>query len=269
MNNSYDPNATPQRPPGVTRAWLIAIVAFATVVLVGLYLTRPKAKARHGDIDFKQSADDWYHHSLPISRPMPAPAAPREVPTPRAIRLSAPTQVLRAPTVPQSCAPCAERARRLQAIAASPIDLKVGANTLETPQQAVSGTGSPIIVSLKPAPPHTIVAWNYLYAVLETGVNSDHPRDLVARVSQDARDSVSQTEVLIPQGSTLHGTTKGVAALTNVNDPSLVVLWDDIALPNGGHIPLPQLPGMDASGYPGLDDQLDRHLVHQFGPVTA
>jgi type IV secretion system protein VirB10 len=121
------------------------------------------------------------------------------------------------------------------------------------------------MVSAKPAPPHTIAAWSFLYGTLETGINSDHPGDVIGRVSQDVKDTMTQTEVLIPQGSTLHGY-EGGPAQVRPNDTSIIVRWDDIELPNGGHIPIPKMPGTDPEGYPGFEDLINHHYASKWIP---
>jgi type IV secretion system protein VirB10 len=100
---------------------------------------------------------------------------------------------------------------------------------------------------------------------LETGIKSDQPGDVIARISQDVRDTVTQTEVLIPQGSKLHGTVDQTAAV-NLNNTSVTVNWDSLQLPNGAEVPLPKLPSADTNGYPGLSDKVDRHLAHTWLP---
>jgi type IV secretory pathway VirB10-like protein len=139
--------------------------------------------------------------------------------------------------------------------------------TLETPRVTTSNpVNSPLSVSPEPARPHTVGAWTWIYATLETGIDSDHPGDVLGRVAQDVKDSVTQTETLIPMGSTLHGTQGGRGQLAQ-NDQSLLVRWDDIEFPNGGHVHIGDMPGADPQGYPGFEDLVDNHYARTWTPA--
>jgi type IV secretion system protein VirB10 len=164
-----------------------------------------------------------------------------------------------------------ERLERYHRALVSDIGIKVGnGQVLETPRLLATGQNtpatSPINVSAQPAPPHTITAWTWIYGTLETGIKSDHPGDVLARVSQDVKDSVTQTEVLIPMGSKLHGYQGGRDQVQS-NDTSLLVVWNDIEFPNGGHIQLPNMPGADTKGSPGFEDLVNNHYVRTWAPA--
>jgi type IV secretion system protein TrbI len=123
-----------------------------------------------------------------------------------------------------------------------------------------------VAVKLTPAPPHTLLAWTWIDARLETPIDSDHSGDVLARVSHPARD-LTQTEILIPAGSLLHGTQEGTNR-SNVNDTSLIVVWDDLEFPNGAHFPLPKMTGFDESGAPGISGEVNRHLNQIWLPAV-
>ncbi len=138
---------------------------------------------------------------------------------------------------------------------ASDLQVKIeGANVLETPRR----DPQQVAVATTPAPPHTLLAWSFIYATLMTPIDSDHSGDVLAKVSHPVRDQ-TETEVLIPAGSIVHGEQNGTN-LANFNDHSLSVVWDDIELPNGAHVPVPKMNGMDANGSPGVSGQVDTHL---------
>src|SRR5271170_6190171 len=67
-------------------------------------------------------------------------------------------------------------------------------------------------------------------------------------------------------GSKLHGT-QGGRDTVRQNDTSLIVRWDDIELPNGGHIPIGGMPGTDPQGYPGFEDLVDNHYARIWTPA--
>jgi hypothetical protein len=252
-----------KKPHGVSLRFGFAIgILFLFVVLAFFWShhTQPPP------YDAKQFAmngvnGSWYKRDF--ASPVPS-AAPTPAPMP-APRLIAPAQVYRPAPAPTPDMAAEERRRILMRAMSSDLSVKLdGTNVLEMPRR----DPRQLTVSLKPAPPHTIVAWSYLYATLETGISSDHPGDVIARVSQDARDSVTQTEVLIPMGSKLHGIERG-SGQVGINDTSIIVTWDDLTLPNGAHIPLPKMPAADTQGYPGLSDEVDRHLAATWGPALA
>jgi type IV secretion system protein VirB10 len=246
-----------ERPPGAGRAWMIALVAMAAVVFAGLYLTREKPKPQYSADDLKQSpgAGSWADKER---APAPAPAArPQPTAPPHFARISPAQPVYRQPS--RGCPACDERRRLLAQADASTMTVRVpGTNTLE-----IDPTPTPI--STRPGPAHTVLANSWLYAVLETGIRSDQPGDVIARVSQDVRDTVTQTEVLIPVGSKLHGLVKN-SATVNLNNTAVTVDWDSLQLPNGAEVSLPKLPSADTDGYPGLSDKVNRHIVQTWAP---
>jgi type IV secretory pathway VirB10-like protein len=167
------------------------------------------------------------------------------------------------------------RALASDLIVTAPGQPPAGQQVLETPrllspqadgQRAASATDTtPLAVSPQPASPYTISAGTVIYGTLETGINSDLPGNVLGRVAQDVKDSVTQTYVLIPQGSKLIGTyDRGY--LTPQQD-RLFVAWREIVFPNGGEIQLPDLPGTDQAGYAGFQDQVNHHYVKVWAPA--
>jgi type IV secretory pathway VirB10-like protein len=160
---------------------------------------------------------------------------------------------------PRSCPECEARHRLLAAAEGSGMRIKIdGTNTLEV--KAV-----PPPISTRPSAPHTIQFGTWLYAVLDTTINSDRPGDVLAHISQPAYDTVTQSEVLIPAGSHVHGSVKESATI-NLNNNSIEVVWDELRLPNGAEVTLPKLPSADTDGLPGLSDKMDRHALQLWGP---
>jgi type IV secretory pathway VirB10-like protein len=218
-------------------------------------------------------APNWFAKYKPSAQPTAAPIHPAAAP----YHLNAPPPNI---VLPQQQAYQAakatpgmselERLRQRQYLAALGSEIGVkqdNGQTLETPRVTASNAAnSPLSVSPRPAPPHTLSAWTWIYATLETGIDSDHPGDVLGRVSQDVKDSVTQTEVLIPMGSKLHGTQGGRGQLVQ-NDASLIVRWDDIEFPNGAHVQLGDMPGADPQGYPGFEDEVDNHYARTWTPA--
>jgi type IV secretory pathway VirB10-like protein len=255
-----------ERPPGPGRAWMIGLVAIAVIVGLGIYFTRPNPKPAYNAEDLKQPAGAgmWADKEpkllptpvTPIAEHVPAPTA--NLPTFEPVRPQAP--VYR--QMPKTCPACDARRRLLASAQGSSMTVKVpGANSLEVPNRP------PPVDSSRAAPPDTVLANSWIYATLETGIKSDQPGDVLARVSQNVRDTVSQVDVLIPVGSKLHGTVRQPQAF-NPNNTAVTVVWDSLQLPNGTEVPLPKLPSADTSGYPGLSDKVNRHVVQTWAPAV-
>lgn len=99
--------------------------------------------------------------------------------------------------------------------------------------------------------------WNSAYtlwkgtiipAVLETGINSDLPGAVIARVTKNVYSSLDGTYLLIPEGSRLY-------ALYNSNisysQRRVQIAWNTLIRPDGFEIALGNMQGVDAQGYTG------------------
>jgi type IV secretory pathway VirB10-like protein len=265
------------KPRGVSKWFGLTIVGGVAVGLgfIGyamLHKVTPRPSSAPA-IHNNGSAPDWFAKYRPSAQATPAPM--RVAAAPFHPASSPPPQMVQSPYQAQPKASPAvsefERMRQREYMAALSSEIGVkqdNGQTLETPRISVSNAeSSPIDVSPQPAPPHTLSAWSWIYATLETGIDSDHPGDVLGRISQDVKDSVTQTEVLIPMGSKLHGIQGGREAL-NQNDQTLIVRWDDIEFPNGGHVQLGDMPGADPSGYPGFEDLVDNHYARTWTPAV-
>jgi len=148
---------------------------------------------------------------------------------------------------------------------------------LETPRllsaggQPIEGQGidaeqasGPIMADPHPTSPYTITAGTVIYGTLETGINSDLPGDVLGRVAQDVKDSVTERNILIPQGSKLIGAYKNQLV---PSQERLMVKWRRIVFPNGGELNLPDLTGADAAGYAGFQDQVNHHYAKVWAPA--
>jgi type IV secretory pathway VirB10-like protein len=270
-------------PKGVSRTFGFFILAFVTIGVAAIMwamghyhqpsvTTTPMHSASSG------SAGWWNRYkATPVPTPMAYPklaAAPYHIPMSPPMALpQPPAQAYQAPKAAPSPNEDAMRRHReyLAALSSSIVPKSDNGQVLETTPHAGANTPAnssitPIAVNAQPAPPYTVGAWSWIYAVLITGVDSDHPGDVLAQVSQDVKDTVTQTETLIPMGSKLHGT-QGGRDQVRQNDTSLIVRWDDIELPNGGHIAIGDMPGTDPQGYPGFEDLVDNHYSRTWTPA--
>jgi type IV secretory pathway VirB10-like protein len=269
-------------PKGVSRTFGFFMLAFVTIGVAAIMwamghyhqpsvTTTPIRAAGGGN-------SGWWNKYHPSAAPTPM-AMPRMVAAPYHLPAS-PPQIMAQPPAqayqPKAAATPNEDVMRrhreyLAALSSSIVPKSDNGQVLETaPRVSVNtpATSSitPITVNAQPAPPYTVGAWSWIYAVLITGIDSDHPGDVLAQVSQDVKDTVTQTEVLIPMGSKLHGT-QGGRDMVHQNDTSLIVRWDDVELPNGGHIPIGDMPGTDPQGYPGFSDMVDNHYSRTWTPA--
>src|SRR5713226_4284212 len=265
------PGQPAREPRGVSPWFAIALTGGFLLGLLAFLVALERRRAPAPTIPALRDArsnDDWYERvtkPTPAIRPSPKVAAtPTNVQPPAQPRVMPYQQARTTATISEDAR---ERRERYRKALASDVTVKVDRQVLETPRLVDTGkASSTIVVSAPPAPPHTITAWTWIYGTLETGIDSDHRGDVLARVSQDVKDSVTQTEVLIPMGSKLHGYQQGREQV-NQNDTSLLVVWDDIEFPNGGHIPLPKMPGTDSEGYPGFQDLVNNHYVRTWTPA--
>jgi type IV secretion system protein VirB10 len=251
-----------KKPHGVSHTFMFAIAALVLGVIAAFFFSQRSQPPAYDSKEFAMNGvnGNWYKRNFatpaPIATPMPTPTAPPRVITP--------AQIYRARPAATPDMAAQERLRLLMRAMSSDLAVKVdGSNVFEMAQRDPRQMN----VSMRPAPQHTIVAWTYLSAILETPISSDHSGDVLARLSEDTRDSVTQTEVLIPAGSVIHGTQHG-ANPNNFNDKSLTVLWDEIIFPNGAHLEVPNLIGTNDQGSPGLNGQIDKHLASSWGPAV-
>jgi type IV secretory pathway VirB10-like protein len=235
---------------------------------------------------YQKADDSWIDHepdrvahaaasTTPAASSSPAPAAEAAATPMPPYQPSAQSYV--PPAMPN---PATEQ-RRQEYEKALASDLIVGpsgqSQVLETPRLLTAGgepiegqdinetqANGPIMADPHPTSPYTITTGTVIYGTLETGINSDLPGDVLGRVAQDVKDSVTERNILIPQGSKL------VGAYSNQLVPSqerLMVKWRRIVFPNGSELNLPDLTGTDAAGYAGFQDQVNHHYAKVWAPA--
>lgn len=117
-------------------------------------------------------------------------------------------------------------------------------------------------VKQKPLSTYEIKAgWN-IPAILITGVNSDLPGQILAKVTQNVYDSATGKYLLIPQGTKVVG-----AYSSNIiyGQSRLLVAWNKLIFPNGDTLNLDGMQGTSQDGYTGFEDQVDNHYFRIFG----
>ncbi|MGK6321322.1 TrbI/VirB10 family protein [Sphingomonas sp. DT-204] len=114
---------------------------------------------------------------------------------------------------------------------------------------------NPHVVTAAPSP-YTLLGGSIIAASLVTGLNSDLPGLVVAQVTENVYDTVTGRTLLIPQGSRLIGSYDSVVAF---GQSRALLVWQRIILPDGSSVRIDNLPATDATGYAGLEDQVDFH----------
>jgi len=144
-----------------------------------------------------------------------------------------------------------------------------GGNSLEIANgktQASESITNAAGINIHPATsPYTVMAGSVVPAILVSGINSDLPGPILAQVSENVRDSASGRYVLVPQGSRLLGTYQNASAY---GQKRVQIAWQRLIFPNTSSMDLPQMPGMDQSGYAGFSDQVDNHYLATFGTAA-
>jgi len=280
----------PSRPEDLVRRlkpwWGLAIAGLLGVGTIGGVLAIHYAglvTQTKKNVSYQKADDSWIDHEPNrVAHAEASTAPPSASPTVQAAatpipQYQPPAQNYVPPTMPN---PVAEH-RREEYEKALASDLLVApkgqSQTLETPRLVSAGgqfvegqdhnltqSGGPMVVDPHPASPYTITTGTVIYGTLETGINSDIPGDVLGRVAQDVKDSVTERYLLIPQGSKLIG------SYSNQLIPSqerLTVKWRTIVFPNGGELDLPELTGSDAAGYAGFQDQVNHHYAKVWTPA--
>jgi type IV secretion system protein VirB10 len=111
--------------------------------------------------------------------------------------------------------------------------------------------------------PYLITQGKFIFATLETAINSDLPGQVRAVINQDIYAEQGR-RVLIPQGSRLVGEYK--SGLVN-NQSRLFVVWTRVIEPNGVNVMIGS-EGTDALGRAGLTGTVDYHFLARFGTAT-
>ncbi|EGP10312.1 conjugative transfer protein TrbI [Bradyrhizobiaceae bacterium SG-6C] len=108
----------------------------------------------------------------------------------------------------------------------------------------------------KPASPYVVQAGTVIPGALITGIRSDLPGQITAQVTENVYDSPTGRSLLIPQGARLIGIYDSQVAF---GQSRVLLVWTRLIMPNGRSIVLERQPGAGASGYAGLEDEVDNH----------
>lgn len=116
----------------------------------------------------------------------------------------------------------------------------------------------------KPVSPYEIFTGSIIPATLQTGILSDLPGQIVAKVNRNVFDTVTGNYLLIPQGTTAVGVYSSQIAY---GQDRVLFAWKRLVFPNGNTLNLEGMPGADLSGYSGLSDIVNNHYWKMFSSV--
>jgi type IV secretion system protein VirB10 len=105
--------------------------------------------------------------------------------------------------------------------------------------------------------PYELRAGAIIPAVMIGGANSDLPGQLLAQVASNVYDTATGRLILIPQGSKLIGT---YDSRVTAGQERILVAWTRIVFPDASALDLGRMPGADAGGYAGLNDEVNEHF---------
>ena len=98
--------------------------------------------------------------------------------------------------------------------------------------------------------------------ILRTGLNTDLPGQIMAEVTQNVYDSLTGTVLLIPKGTRL---VASYSSSVTFGQSRVLIAWTQLIRPDGLILNLPGLPGIDAQGYTGYEDQVNNHIWSLLG----
>lgn len=110
--------------------------------------------------------------------------------------------------------------------------------------------------------PYSLMTGSIISANLLTGINSDLPGKIIAKVSRDIYNTRTGNYLLIPQGTTVTGLYDANVAY---GQDRVLIAWSRLIFPNGQSIDLEGMPGVDLVGMAGLHDLVDQHYLRLFG----
>ncbi|PGH59027.1 conjugal transfer protein TrbI [Azospirillum palustre] len=110
--------------------------------------------------------------------------------------------------------------------------------------------------------PYEVKAGAIIPGVMESGINSDLPGIIKARVRENVYDTATGQYLLIPKDSMLIGSyDNGV----EMGQERVLIAWNRIIYPDASSLDLGSMPGADQGGYAGFSDQVNNHYVRTFG----
>lgn len=107
-----------------------------------------------------------------------------------------------------------------------------------------------------------VMAGTIIPATLVTGIDSDLPGTITAKVSRDVFDTPTGNYLLIPQGTTIIGS---YDSRVSYGQSRALIAWQRLIFPNGDSFDLNGMPGADLMGIAGISDLVNHHYARIFG----
>lgn len=118
-----------------------------------------------------------------------------------------------------------------------------------------SGTNQ---ASYQQIPENSIYPGTIIHAVMVSGINTDYPAPITARVIENVYDSKTGKKLLIPSGSILRGSYSSASLGVN----RVEIAWTELVINRDGKdwlVNLGNMAGVDRSGYSGIKGTLNEH----------
>ena len=116
-----------------------------------------------------------------------------------------------------------------------------------------------------PSSPYELKRGSVIPATLVPGINSDLPGRIIAQVSENVFDSATGTRLLIPQGTKLLGRYDSKVAF---GQSRVLAAGPALLSPKGSTPHTGAVAGVEAEGYGGSPDEVDRHWFRTFGSAA-
>ena len=114
-----------------------------------------------------------------------------------------------------------------------------------------------------PVSPYEVKAGTIVPAVMLGAINSDLPGQILGQVRENVYDSDTGEYLLIPQGTRLVGLYDHKIVY---GQERVLITWKRLILPSGSSLSLKDgMPGTDALGAAGFQDQVNNHYLRIFG----
>jgi type IV secretory pathway VirB10-like protein len=143
---------------------------------------------------------------------------------------------------------------------AAPVQVKSDPNQDFIQQAAKRDTAGFEMMQIAPPRP-SLMEGTIITAALETGINTDLPGLVRARVTSDVFDTLTQSKLLIPRGSTILGRYRSSIL---VGQSRVLMATERLILPNGMSIKLLGAPATDLGGVSGIPADVDNHFWDMF-----
>lgn len=111
----------------------------------------------------------------------------------------------------------------------------------------------------------TIYPGTLIPIALVTGIHTDLPGVVIARVTAPIYDSSEGDTLLIPAGSTLTGR---YDSQISYGQRRVLIIWDTLVRRDGIALALGNMPGVDLQGMAGAEERVSNHFLQKLGAVA-